>query len=310
VSGENPHLGGFVEGSVPAESINGAVGANYVPPNLDLKPGDWICSGCGNNNFARRFECNRCKLPRSEREVVVGKGGKGSIMPAPMYGGGGKGYGGYGGGGGDAMYGGKGDMYGKGGSMNYGYGGKGDGGYGRGTGYGYGDMVGQVYNWDYYQQQPPPHQPQGYNSAMPYSVGGNAWGGGAGGYGKGGKGPVVIGAGGGNIDRKPGDWDCQQCGNNNFARRTECNRCGASNSSAQTSSGGSEYQLPPPPPTTPAATTHDNKKREMIEDGVDKKRDAKGNGEDNRNVDDDDDDGDRASSKRSKTNKTEDESSS
>ena len=36
------------------------------------------------------------------------------------------------------------------------------------------------------------------------------------------------GGGGGNEDRRDGDWDCSKCQNSNFAFRTECNRCGAS----------------------------------------------------------------------------------
>merc|ERR1719182_1381535 len=27
--------------------------------------------------------------------------------------------------------------------------------------------------------------------------------------------------------RRSGDWDCEECGNMNFAKRTECFRCGA-----------------------------------------------------------------------------------
>ena len=30
-----------------------------------------------------------------------------------------------------------------------------------------------------------------------------------------------------NSNRKPGDWDCPKCHNDNFAWRTECNKCGA-----------------------------------------------------------------------------------
>ena len=35
------------------------------------------------------------------------------------------------------------------------------------------------------------------------------------------------GGGGGSGEVKPGDWLCEQCNANNFARRTECFRCGA-----------------------------------------------------------------------------------
>ncbi|HIG03068.1 MAG TPA: hypothetical protein EYQ53_01605 [Candidatus Poseidoniales archaeon] len=39
--------------------------------NTDVKPGDWECPKCKNNNFARRDECNRCESPRP------GGGGRG-----------------------------------------------------------------------------------------------------------------------------------------------------------------------------------------------------------------------------------------
>ncbi|XP_060761802.1 TATA-binding protein-associated factor 2N isoform X2 [Neoarius graeffei] len=35
-------------------------------PNFDVKGGDWLCpnSSCGNMNFARRYECNKCGAPK------------------------------------------------------------------------------------------------------------------------------------------------------------------------------------------------------------------------------------------------------
>merc|ERR1712100_943480 len=35
------------------------------------------------------------------------------------------------------------------------------------------------------------------------------------------------GKGGGKNEVRPGDWACEKCGANNFARRTECFKCGA-----------------------------------------------------------------------------------
>ncbi|KAG1672854.1 hypothetical protein FOA52_004658 [Chlamydomonas sp. UWO 241] len=58
--------------------------------------GDWACAQCGNNNFAKRFECNKCRAPKPS----AGGGGGGA---PPMGGGGGSfggGGGGFGGGGG------------------------------------------------------------------------------------------------------------------------------------------------------------------------------------------------------------------
>lgn len=35
------------------------------PPNA--KEGDWMCSSCGNHNFASRMECNKCRCPKMGR---------------------------------------------------------------------------------------------------------------------------------------------------------------------------------------------------------------------------------------------------
>ena len=44
---------------------------------------------------------------------------------------------------------------------------------------------------------------------------------------QGGGGGGGVGGGDGNNDVKPGDWLCDSCGANNFARRLECFRCNA-----------------------------------------------------------------------------------
>mmetsp|Transcript_36595 Transcript_36595/g.84384 ORF Transcript_36595/g.84384 Transcript_36595/m.84384 type:complete len:108 (-) Transcript_36595:137-460(-) len=44
--------------------------------------------------------------------------------------------------------------------------------------------------------------------------------------GGGGKGDGEKGGKGGGKEPRPGDWKCPSCGANNFARRTECFRCG------------------------------------------------------------------------------------
>ncbi|XP_043115155.1 TATA-binding protein-associated factor 2N isoform X5 [Puntigrus tetrazona] len=49
-------------------------------PSFDVKGGDWPCpnSSCGNMNFARRYECNRCGTPKPEGESFGDdRGGRG-----------------------------------------------------------------------------------------------------------------------------------------------------------------------------------------------------------------------------------------
>ncbi|XP_030236127.1 TATA-binding protein-associated factor 2N isoform X2 [Gadus morhua] len=49
-------------------------------PNFDVKGGDWPCpnSSCGNMNFARRFECNKCGTPKPGDSFGGGeRGGRG-----------------------------------------------------------------------------------------------------------------------------------------------------------------------------------------------------------------------------------------
>uniref|UniRef100_A0A8C7IBS2 Uncharacterized protein n=1 Tax=Oncorhynchus kisutch TaxID=8019 RepID=A0A8C7IBS2_ONCKI len=87
----------------------GGGGGGGGGPNFDIKGGDWPCpnSSCGNMNFARRYECNKCGTPK------------------PGDSGGGRGYGGDRGGG----------YRGRGGFRGGDRGGYGGGGYGGDRGY-------------------------------------------------------------------------------------------------------------------------------------------------------------------------------
>nr|XP_055051691.1 TATA-binding protein-associated factor 2N isoform X4 [Misgurnus anguillicaudatus] len=66
----------------------GGFGGGGGGPSFDVRGGDWPCpnSSCGNMNFARRYECNKCGTPKPEGD---------------SYGGGDRGGGGRGGYGGD-----------------------------------------------------------------------------------------------------------------------------------------------------------------------------------------------------------------
>jgi len=37
-----------------------------------MKPGDWMCAGCGNHNFASRQACNKCQGPRTDQASLTG----------------------------------------------------------------------------------------------------------------------------------------------------------------------------------------------------------------------------------------------
>ncbi|GAB4817432.1 hypothetical protein N2152v2_004478 [Parachlorella kessleri] len=58
------------EGAPVVQQQPGALPAQL--PNVPLKPGDWSCSSCGNLNFMRRTECNKCGQPKTEDATVVG----------------------------------------------------------------------------------------------------------------------------------------------------------------------------------------------------------------------------------------------
>jgi len=104
-----------------------------------MRPGDWMCSECGNHNFASREACNKCGVPKPEG---AGAGGAGA---------------------GDGM--------------------QVQGSYGAAA----------------------PIRPS--TASSPYSK------------------PAA--AAGGEREMKEGDWTCTQCGNHNFASRVNCNKCGA-----------------------------------------------------------------------------------
>ncbi|XP_070761737.1 TATA-binding protein-associated factor 2N isoform X2 [Enoplosus armatus] len=50
-------------------------------PNFDIKGGDWPCpnSSCGNMNFARRQECNKCGTPKPGDGGFGDRGGRGGF---------------------------------------------------------------------------------------------------------------------------------------------------------------------------------------------------------------------------------------
>ncbi|GJP35667.1 hypothetical protein CLOM_g20184, partial [Closterium sp. NIES-68] len=72
-------------------------------------------------------------------------------------------------------------------------------------------------------------------TARPAGVGG---GGGGGGGDYGGGGGFGGGGGRGAPPPRPGDWDCPGCGNNNFARRAECFKCGTARPADAGGGGG------------------------------------------------------------------------
>ena len=44
--------------------------AIYKKPFIE-RPGDWICSNCQNLNFSFRTNCNRCHLPKNEKQKNI-----------------------------------------------------------------------------------------------------------------------------------------------------------------------------------------------------------------------------------------------
>ncbi|XP_076838187.1 TATA-binding protein-associated factor 2N isoform X2 [Brachyhypopomus gauderio] len=92
----------------------GGYGGGGGGPSFDVKGGDWLCpnSSCGNMNFARRYECNKCGAPKPG-DSFGDRGGRGGFGGdrGGFRGGRGGGFrggdrGGYGGGGGGGYAGG------------------------------------------------------------------------------------------------------------------------------------------------------------------------------------------------------------
>ena len=187
------------------------------------RPGDWECPSCGDHQFARNTNCRRCGEPRpSDAGGDSYGGGFGGGR------GGGESYGNFGGGGGRGGYRSGGDSYG------------GSFGGGRGSGFG----GGRPGDWEC-----PSCGDHNFarntncrrcGESRPSDAGGDSYGGGFDGgdryggssYGNFGGGDRYGGdrgggyGGGGFGGRRPGDWECSNCGDLQFARNTNCRRCG------------------------------------------------------------------------------------
>lgn len=49
----------------------------------DALPGDWVCTECGNLNYARRLECRSCEAPRPPRPSSSNSSGSNTFAPQP-----------------------------------------------------------------------------------------------------------------------------------------------------------------------------------------------------------------------------------
>jgi len=226
-----------------------------------MREGDWVCSSCGNHNFASREVCNRCGGPRTSapggsspgaaRFDPYGAGGSGPLARAP-------GRPAFSKGGGVGRHPSPGDWFSD-GCDDHAFGASRNIAGSLPEGFRAGDwMCPECGNHNYASrsackmcQAPRPPEAGAHGcgqlgqAARPYGKGaplrgGGGYGayssyGGCGGYkgcgpyadfgGKGGRGlppaPPPPIAG-----MKDGDWMCPNCANHNYASRVECNRCG------------------------------------------------------------------------------------
>lgn len=58
-------------------------GGRPAGPPPELSPGDWLCPGCQDHQFARNIQCRRCAHPRPEGFGPVPKGDKGMGKASP-----------------------------------------------------------------------------------------------------------------------------------------------------------------------------------------------------------------------------------
>eukprot|EP01062_Namystynia_karyoxenos_P027139 TRINITY_DN2091_c0_g2_i1.p1 TRINITY_DN2091_c0_g2~~TRINITY_DN2091_c0_g2_i1.p1 ORF type:complete len:284 (+),score=84.47 TRINITY_DN2091_c0_g2_i1:97-948(+) len=174
-----------------------AAGATQQPTGTtgaDPNLCDWQCPACGNMNWPRRDKCNRCTTPKPA------PGAQTAVMQAP--------------------------------------GGKG----GKGPDWPCPSCGNQNWGWRPScnrcgTPKGPAMQPGGMMMQQQMqAMGGYAAQGVAGYDGVPQANPVALGIGGG-AGRGPapraGDWQCPGCGNNNFARRDTCNRCGSTKGTAE-----------------------------------------------------------------------------
>ena len=58
-----------VDGAYRPPRVGGPRPGRGPPANIDPGAGDWECPGCGNWNWARRHECNKCGVPHPTRKA-------------------------------------------------------------------------------------------------------------------------------------------------------------------------------------------------------------------------------------------------
>jgi len=163
--------------------------------NQSQKPGDWICSSCGDLQFARNTSCRRCGAPAPSPGAMAG---------------GGYAMGGYGGG--------------MDGSMGGGMGG-GMGGCGMGGGMGRGGPP-NMRPGDWECPNCNDHVFAKNDACRRCNTPRPAPGYGQGGYGAGG-GNSPAPAPSRAQKMMPGDWNCPKCGDLQFARNSSCRMCSA-----------------------------------------------------------------------------------